>query len=1037
MRLLLALFFTVLSAGMINGQNTSKIFWQEDFANGAMPEGWKAVAENDSAVNWFVTNQPYPGSSGRNYQAPPIASDSRGFHLQFAPGMKVQKNGRKWRNAEMWPNAYVQSAAIDCSEHNSVVLKFQQNFFWGRGNAKRGNSGLYVEVSNNGTDWTEFEVREGIRSGDDCANPMNVELNVTRVAANQEQVFVRFYWRNLCQWYWMIDDISLSEAFDNDVEAYALSSHEETGNEFGTNDKVAFELVNLGAFSIEKNFSCYLKIDQREPVKVVVGASKDEPIGIIDTVAVEFRGLDLSDLGIHKFEFYTKLDGDERQDNDTLAKQVFSGAYSLGEVTRAIPSDKGMEFECHNAKLRLEFVRSDIFRIWMAYDGEFTNPAGDDIVMFPPNENINVKQEDKGEYYLFTTNDLAFRAYKNPLRFAQYLPDNRTLVWEEEKGMTYGKQTIQYVKRADDEYYYGGGMQNGRFSHRDKTIKMTIDYDWEDGGNPNPATFFMSSNGWGALRNTYATGAYTFGETAELVHNEARFDCYYFAGNSLKNILGDYTDITGKPFLPPRWALGYGDANCYNRGAKADIKTVGSTSTGFGGTTPDVIQIIADEYIKHDMPRGWILPNDGYGCGYTKLDSVIIELQKKGFMTGLWTENGVEKIAHEVGDLGSRLCKLDVAWVGPGFKFAIDGVRDAYNGIENNSDARGFIWSVCGWSGTHRHSTVWTGDQSGTWDYIRWHIPTVIGSGLSAQNAATGDVDGIFGGSDSTYVRDLQWKCFTPIFMSMSGWASNNKQGIKDKQPWLYGEPFTSINRKYLKLKQRLTPYMYDLCAEANMTGVPSVRGLVLEYPEDPVTWGDDTQYEYLLGTDFLVAPVYTPEDTRDSIYFPEGKWYDYWDGTEYEGNTWLNGYNAPLDKLPLFVRSGAIIPMYQPMYYDWERAKDTLTLDIYPNGHSEYELYEDDGITREHREGVYATTLYEVDENDDAMKISIHPAKGDFEGRVKERAYILDIHTDEAPHKVKLNGKKVKKSSWSFVDGLLRITTARLRTDSLSVISY
>jgi alpha-glucosidase len=1038
----------VLLTLAIQAQTAGKVFWSEDFSAGEFADGWQVVAMNDSAVNWFVTDQPYPGSYGRTYQAPPIASGSRGYHMQFGPGMKVQKNGRKWRDAEKWPEAYVQSSAIDCSTHKSVVLKFQQNFFWNRRDMKRGGAGLFVGVSNDGESWTEYDVRNGIGSGEDCPNPMDVELNITRTAAGESAVYIRFYWKGLCHWYWMVDDIQLSEAFDADIEVYALSSHEETGNVFSEKDKLIYKIVNLGARPITEGFNCYLNIDQRPSITSLVKASKTNPIGIIDTVSVVFDNIDLTDFGIHKLKFYSDLSGDQRSDNDSLSSVLYSGAFSLGDITAFNQTSDEFEFSCNNAKLKLIFLRPDIYRIWMAYDGEFSNPAGNDLVIHEPKNRPSVKWSDQGDYYLFTTNEIAVRAYKKPLRFAQYKADNKTLVWEESQGMTYGKKTIQYVKRADDEYYYGGGMQNGRFSHRDKTIKLTIDYDWEDGGNPNPAPFFMSSKGWGALRNTYAPGEYSYRDTIMLEHSEARFDCYFFSGNSLKDILGDYTDLTGKPFLPPRWALGYGDANCYNRGAKMDIKTVGSTGTGFGGTTPDVIQIIADEYIKHDMPRGWILPNDGYGCGYTKLDSVIVELKKRGFMTGLWTENGVEKIAHEVGTLGSRLCKLDVAWVGDGYKFAIDGVKAAYEGIENNSDARGFIWSVCGWAGTHRHSTVWTGDQSGSWDYIRWHIPTVIGSGLSAQNAATGDVDGIFGGSDSTYVRDLQWKCFTPIFMSMSGWASNNKNGIKDKQPWLFGEPFTSINRQYLKLKQRLTPYMYDLCAEANMTGVPSVRGLVLEYPNDPVTWGSDTKYEFLLGTDFLVAPVYKAEDYRDSIYFPEGKWIDYWDGTEYQGNTWLNHYHAPLDKLPLFVRSGAIIPMYQPMYYDWERAKDTLCLDIYPNGSSSYELYEDDGLTRKHREGEYSTTLFEVQEDSESLMLKINQVKGSYQDQPQDRVYLVDIHSEKAPRAVLIDGKKVKKSkgsnkkskaAWSYYvkgnDQIVKITTHKIDINQESIV--
>jgi len=1029
-----------------------KIFWKEDFSSGTLPDGWITVMENDSAVNWIVTDQPFPGSPGRNYQAPPIASKSRGYHLQIAPGVKTGNNTRAWRNARMWPNAHAMTPAIDCSEKRSVVLSFQQNFFWHRRDASRG-SGLFVEVSNNGTDWVEFDVRNGIRPGNDCPNPMDVELNITRTAAGQKTVFIRFHWKGLQRWYWMVDDVKLSEAFDADIEAFQLSSHKETGNNFGTNDKLVFQIVNLGAYDITENFDCFLKIDQREPLKVCVPASKKEPIGIIDTLNVAFGNIDLTDIGIHKVKFYSQLPADNRAENDSISEVLYSGAYSLGEITDFNTAKNEFLIECHQAKLKVQFLRDDIFRIWMAYDGEFSNPASEDIVINTPDEKVDVKYTDEEEYHLFKTSEMVLRAYKDTLRFALYRADNKTLVWEEARGMTYGKETVQYLKRGEKEYFYGGGMQNGRFSHRGETIKLTIDYDWEDGGNPNPAPFYMSTNGYGVLRNNYAPGEYSFGDTVRLTHREARFDCYYFVGDGLKDALSDYTDLTGKPFMPPRWALSYGDANCYNRGAKADIKTVGSTSTGFGGTTPDVISLIADEYIKHDMPRGWILPNDGYGCGYTKLDSVVMELQKRGFMTGLWTENGVEKIAKEVGTLGSRLCKLDVAWVGAGYKFAIDGVRDAYEGIENNSDARGFIWSVCGWAGTHRHSTVWTGDQSGTWDYIRWHIPTVIGSGLSAQNAATGDVDGIFGGSDSTYVRDLQWKCFTPIFMSMSGWASNNKNGIKDKQPWLFGEPFTSINRKYLKLKQRLTPYMYTLCNEAYQTGVPSVRGLILEYPDDPVTWGKATRYEFLLGTDILVAPVYKPEDRRDSIYFPKGQWIDYWDGTVYRGESLINNYHAPLDKLPLFVRSGAIIPMYQQMYYDWELPTDTLTLDIYPDGHSSYEMYEDDGLTREHRDGVFATTKFEVlacCQNPREIDITLNAAQGDFKGRLKERVYLLEIHTGSITNKVLVNGKKIKKqkskesfdrgeTSWYYCpdhkQGTLFIKTSYLSTDQISKI--
>jgi alpha-glucosidase (family GH31 glycosyl hydrolase) len=1051
--LLLPIFLIVISA-VLAQPKTDKVFWKEDFASGKLPKGWITVAANDSSTTWFVTDQPFPGSYGRNYQAPPIASESRGYHIQIAPGVKVGKNVKKWKKTGIFPEAYIQTEPINCSGHNSVVLKFQQNFFWNDWELPGKKPELIAAVSNNGKDWTEYEVHNGIGAGEDCPNPMNVELNITRVAAQQKTVYLRFWWRKMFQWYWMIDDISLSEAFDSDLLALDLHNRKTEGNTFSANDSLVFRVVNLGAKPVTESMDCYLQIDQRPLLKTVIQASVKKPFGIIDTAKVVFRNLDLSDVGVHKVKFYTSQLQDLRRTNDTLVMELYSQACELGDITN-FRKESGKEYtiSCHKAQLKVQFLRNDMFRIWMAYDGIFTNPAGKDLIINSPDENVNAALSETSDYYLLTTPETALRIYKKPLRFALYRGDNSTQIWEEPRGITYGKQTVQYLKRGEKEQFFGGGMQNGRFSHRDKTIRMTIDYNWEDGGNPNPATFYMSSNGYGAVRNTYATGEYSFKDTLKLVQDESRFDCYYFVSNSLKETLSDYTDLTGKPFLMPRWALGMGDANCYNRGAKSG-KTVGSTSTGFDGITPSVIPLIADKYIENKMPTGWILPNDGYGCGYTDLDVVIPELRKRGFYTGLWTENGVEKIAKEVGEYGSRLCKLDVAWVGPGFKFAIDGAKTAYEGIEKNSDARGFVWQVCGWTGSHRNAVLWTGDQSGSWNYIRWHIPTVIGSGLSAQNCATGDVDGIFGGSDSTYVRDLQWKCFTPAFMTMSGWATNNKNGIKDKQPWLFGEPFTSINRKYLQLKQRLTPYMYTLCANAYQTGTPAVRGLVLEYPEDPATWGNAAKYEFLLGKDLLVAPVYKSEAKRDSIYLPKGKWIDFWDGTAYNGNTTLMGYLAPLEKLPLFVRSGAIIPMNVPMRYNWERPADTLTVNIFPEGKSEYTMYEDDGLTRQHREGAFATTKFEVSapENEkQPVEITINATKGDFSGRLKERTYQLDVFTDKLPKSIVLNGQKLKKTKdkasfdnqdavWYFDPadrrGIVHIKTSPLSTDVNTALS-
>jgi alpha-glucosidase (family GH31 glycosyl hydrolase) len=364
----------------------------------------------------------------------------------------------------------------------------------------------------------------------------------------------------------------------------------------------------------------------------------------------------------------------------------------------------------------------------------------------------------------------------------------------------------------------------------------------------------------------------------------------------------------------------------------------------------------------------------------------------------------------------------------------MNGMRDAYEGIEKNSDARGFVWTTCAWAGAQRYSTIWSGDQAGNWEFIRFHVPSVLGAGLSGFNAATGDVDGIFGGGALTQVRDLQWKCFTPVYMIISGWS---KQTNLMKQPWIFGEPYTSINRRYMKLKMRLTPYIYTYCREAYDTGVPTVRAMVLEYPDDPVTWSKRTQYQFMSGESLLVAPIYEDSPVRNDIYLPAGRWIDYWNGQEYFGPTVLNGFDTPLEKLPVFVKAGAVIPMYPEMLHDREKPKDPVTFDIYPSGKSSFTLYEDDGVTQDYRAGMYAKTLVEVDapkiidapvppapvtaaaakpapakktaavEAPSAqITVKVGPAKGKYRDMPAARSYIVDVHLPVRPAGVRLNDK-------------------------------
>ena len=638
------------------------------------------------------------------------------------------------------------------------------------------------------------------------------------------------------------------------------------------------------------------------------------------------------------------------------------------------------------------------------------------------------------------------------------LTSGKKVVEETEPAKLTEKSATLTLKARPGEYFYGGGVQNGRFSHRGQTIAIENTNNWVDGGVSSPTPFYWSTEGYGVMWHTFKPGTYDFGETEKdkviLSHQENYLDVFFMVSDSPVALLNDFYQLTGHPVLLPKYGFYEGHLNAYNRDYwkedpegsmlfedgkryKESQKDNGGSKESLNGEAGEYqfsARAVVDRYAAHDMPLGWILPNDGYASGYGQTGSLDGNIQnlksfsnytrEHGVEVGLWTQSdlhpkeGVEPllqrdIVKEVRDGGVRVLKTDVAWVGPGYSFGLNGVADIANVMTYyGNDARPCIISVDGWAGTQRYASIWTGDQTGgDWEYIRYHIPTFIGSGLSGQPNITSDVDGIFGGKNvPVNVREFQWKTFTPMELNMDGWGSN------PKYPQALGEPAASINRSYLKLKSELLPYTYTIAHEA-ISGKPMVRAMFLDYPNE-YTLGTATQYQFMYGPSFLVAPIYknTQADSlgnnrRDGIYLPEGRWIDYFSGDVYEGNRVINNYDAPLWKLPVFVRSGAIIPMTNPNNNVSQIRRDYRAYELYPDGESTFREYDDDGRTQEYLNGHATETLVESSVEKDKLTVSIHPTTGNYTGFEKEKQTELRINVTAAPKKVtaKVGKKSVK----------------------------
>jgi hypothetical protein len=721
-------------------------------------------------------------------------------------------------------------------------------------------------------------------------------------------------------------------------------------------------------------------------------------------------------------------------------------------INKINPTTVEIVFSDNNRRI-IDFYGDHIFRLFQDNSGRImrdpeAKPEAKILVANPrkPVSEPDIKPGNNTISIL--TNKIEILLDKNTALLKVINRETNKVIFEETQPVSFEKDKVTLtLKENPSEYFYGGGVQNGRFSHKGKAISIENQNSWTDGGVASPNPYYWSTNGYGIMWYTFKKGKYDFGAEekgiVKLYHETDYLDAFFMINSGAVSLLNDFYQLTGNPVLLPKFAFYQGHLNAYNRDFwtqdeggilfedgkryKESQKDTGGIKESLNGEKDNYLfsaRAVIDRYKQHDMPLGWLLPNDGYGAGYGQtetLDGNIRNLReltdyahKNGVQIGLWTQSdlhpkeGVEAllqrdIVKEVRDAGVRVLKTDVAWVGAGYSFGLNGITDVAQIMTYyGNDARPFIISLDGWAGTQRYAGIWSGDQTGgVWEYIRFHIPTYIGSGLSGNPNISSDMDGIFGGKNATVnTRDFQWKTFTPMQLNMDGWGTN------EKYPHALGEPATSINRHYLKLKSELIPYTYSIAKES-LTGMPMIRALFLEYPND-YTLGKATQYQFLYGPYFLVAPVYREtktdkqgNDLRNNIYLPEGAvWIDYFTGEAYEGGRIINSFDAPLWKLPVFVKNGAIIPMTNPNNNVSEINKNLRIYEIYPYRYSTFTEYDDDGISEKYRQGYGATTRIEsyVNEKKNSVSITIHPAQGDFNGFLKEKATEFRINVTQKP---------------------------------------
>jgi len=305
---------------------------------------------------------------------------------------------------------------------------------------------------------------------------------------------------------------------------------------------------------------------------------------------------------------------------------------------------------------------------------------------------------------------------------------------------------------------------------------------------------------------------------------------------------------------------------------------------------------------------------------------------------------------------------------------------------ETTSDKRVCILTRSAFSGQQRYGVInWSGDIGYTWDVFKNQIVAGLNFTISGLPYWTTDIGGFFRPGQSQYTdvryhelltRWYQWGTFNPIFR-MHGYQT-------ETEPWKYGLTVEDNMRKMLNLRYRLLPYIYSEAWQVTKNGSTMMRAMVMDFNGDADAVKQP--YEYMFGKAFLVAPITEAAATQRDVYLPESTdWFDFWTGKRIKGGQTIKT-EAPLDKIPLFIKAGSIVPMGPIVQYSGEKSADTLEIRVYKGADAQFDLYEDEGDNYNYENGKY--TIISFNWNEKAQTLSIGNKQGNYPGSLRKRIF-------------------------------------------------
>lgn len=601
----------------------------------------------------------------------------------------------------------------------------------------------------------------------------------------------------------------------------------------------------------------------------------------------------------------------------------------------------------------------------------------------------------------------------------------------------------------EDRVFFGLGDQTReRLEHRgsrgDLWVRNVSSYI--------PVPLLLTNDGFGLLVNTVRRIGFDLGATSPnrfaFEAEGATLDYYILYGPSLKDILRRYTEVTGKPPMPPKWALGL----WFICRTQADAREFMDDCYTFRreGIPCDAIS----------LEPGWMAKN--YDFSVTKdwhperfpvpsyarkgRHNFFSAARRMGFKPGLWlccdydlsyeeerrvrrttgtkkeesAAGGFEQDKHlmqgarrldpwtrpeepwfqhlkDFVDQGAEWFKQDGAnqvlthpdrlW-GNGMLdsemhnlYPLLYSRQMYDGFREHTGRRPFCFTPAGWAGLQRYTATWTGDTGGE----EGPLAACLNLSMSGHGMSTCDME-------VTSKEGIHFGFLLP-------WAQLNSWNYW-RHPWLQGEELSAVFKEYARLRYRLLPYLYSCAWEAHVTGVPMLRAMPLEFPDDRET--HRLLRQYLLGPALLVGAF------TKRVYLPEGAWYDYWSGHRVSGPRWGEPKLPAHSGGPIFIRAGSLLPMGREMDYVGQKPDDELTVHAYAGADGRFVLYEDDGLTYAYEGGAMRSTEMLLQSGGREFRLEMTQATGDFPGAPQERTVAAVVHGVEKPLRVELDGVEV-----------------------------